>query len=335
MQPVRRISLNRRSSPNFLLASTDNALVSMLGPLLSAAGAHVDVASSANAALALAATPVHHGLVLLDANLPGMEMGRLLAAMRQCAAQSPIIVISDTVHAKLLERLGEGFVGDIVPRTTDPAFWRVRIETALRNHHAVRELEQLRESLALNARYDRLTGVYNREGILSVLFRETDRAQRMKSSLSIVLFDIDDFGHWNSRLGAPVCDGLLGQVAERTSRLLRSYDLLGRVGKDEFLVAMPGCGSVNAAMLAERLRAEVFFPAFQSADKCIRLSACFGISSSRGRSPLVVLREAEQALARARAAGPELIECFGELPETAPAPVLYSLPAAGDELLAW
>ena len=76
----------------------------------------------------------------------------------------------------------------------------------------------------LNAQTDRLTGVYNRETMLAMLFRETDRVQRMKSPLCMILFDIDDFGHWNSRLGAEACDDLLCQVASRTARLLRSYD---------------------------------------------------------------------------------------------------------------
>jgi two-component system, cell cycle response regulator len=157
----------------------------------------------------------------------------------------------------------------------------------------------------------------------------------MKSSLGMVLFDIDEFGHWNSRLGAEACDGLLCQVVDRASRLLRSYDLLGRVGKDEFLIAMPGCSSLNALMLAERMRSEVFSSTFQLADKFIRLSACFGISSSRGRSPLVVLREAEQALAWARSSGPESIECFADCPRPAHAPVTFVSPVTGDELLAW
>jgi diguanylate cyclase (GGDEF)-like protein len=70
----------------------------------------------------------------------------------------------------------------------------------------------LREAAALNAQTDRLTGVYNRETMLAMLFRETDRVQRMKSSLCMILFDIDDFGHWNSRLGSAACDDLLCQV---------------------------------------------------------------------------------------------------------------------------
>ena len=47
------------------------------------------------------------------------------------------------------------------------------------------------------------------------LFRETDRAQRMNTDLCLILFDIDDFGHWNARVGAAACDQLLAKVVER------------------------------------------------------------------------------------------------------------------------
>jgi diguanylate cyclase (GGDEF)-like protein len=177
--------------------------------------------------------------------------------------------------------------------------------------------------------------VYNREALLAMLFRETDRVQRQNSSLCLVLFDIDDFGHWNSRLGVDACDELLCQVVRRTTRLLRSYDVLGRPGKDEFLVVLPGCSATNAMMLAERLRMDVFSLPFHVAGESIRLSACFGLASSIGRSPVVVLREAEQALERARAAGPESIEFFGDSVRPLPAAVTFLSPTSGDELLAW
>ena len=102
------------------------------------------------------------------------------------------------------------------------------------------------------------------------------------------------------------------QVAARTAHLLRSYDVLGRPGMDELLVVLPGCGINNAMMLAERLRLDVFSVPFHVGGEAIRLSACFGLAVSNGRSPVVVLREAEQALERAREAGPESIECFGD-----------------------
>jgi diguanylate cyclase (GGDEF)-like protein len=168
-----------------------------------------------------------------------------------------------------------------------------------------------------------------------MMYRKTDRVQRMNSSLCMILFDLDDFGHWNSRLGTDICDELLCQVVARTALLLRSYDLLGRAGKDEFLIALPGCSSVNAVMLAEPLRVDVFCSPFRVNGDAVRLSACFGIATSTGRSPAVVLREAEQALLVAKATGPESIQCSGDFPEPCAAPVAFLSSTSGDELLAW
>jgi two-component system, cell cycle response regulator len=193
----------------------------------------------------------------------------------------------------------------------------------------------MREAAARGQQIDCLTGAYSRDTILSLLFRETDRVQRMNTALSVILLDIDDFGHWNSRLGPAACDELLIRVAERTGRLLRSYDLLGRVGKDEFLAVLPGCSAVNAALLAERMRAEVFAAPFSLGGHSVRLSACFGIAPSQGRSPIVVLREAEEALRLARETGPETIHCGTGCPEPLPAPVAFLSPISGDDLLAW
>jgi len=320
-----------------LLASHEPALLCSYEPRLLALGSRVEIALSAEAALAALTAPNPPGLVLLDVNLPGMETSQLLAAVRaeDGSRQLPIVLISDTVTHEWLDRLAEGVIDDVIPRASPSGLLELRIEAVLRTRRLAVELERLSESTALNAQVDRLTGVYNRDTLLSMLFRETDRVQRMKSSLCLVLFDVDDFGHWNSRLGAETCDNLLRQIAARATRLLRSYDLIGRTGKDDFLIAMPGCSSINASMLAERLRLEVFCAPFQVAGEAIRLSACFGISVSNGRSPLVVLREAEQALLWARAAGPESIQCFGEGQAPAQPPVTFFTPSTGDELLAW
>ena len=287
------------SKPVYLLASPDPALLADLEPVLAVDGARVEIFLSAETAL-LALTAAHAPtLALIDVNL------------------------------------AEGVIDDLVPRSAEPAFLRLRLQAVLREHRRSRELEMLREATALNAQIDRLTGVYNRETMLSMMFRETDRVQRMNSSLCVILFDIDDFGHWNSRLGSETCDELLCQVATRTARLLRSYDLLGRAGKDEFLIALPGCSSVNAVMMAERLRMDVFSVPFRVNGDAIRLSACFGIASSMGRSPIVVLRETEQALLVAKSSGPESIQCAGDFPEPNAAPVAFLSSTSEDELLAW
>ncbi len=105
-------------------------------------------------------------------------------------------------------------------------------------------------------------------------------------------------------------------------RALRTYDMLGRLGKDEFLMALPGCSLINAAELTERLRMDVFGGSFwvktgQKEIVEVRLSACFGIASSRGRSPIVVIREAEHTLELAKQMGPDSMRCAGDSPAVA------------------
>jgi diguanylate cyclase (GGDEF)-like protein len=326
-----------QSTPIYLLASAEPALLAALESVLAADGASVEIFLSAEAALPALTAAQGPALALLDVNLPGMEMGRLLAATHSEAAgrRFPIILISDAVTQEWINRLAEGIIDDLLPPYTEPAFLRLRIEAAQRGHRLLREIELLREAATLSAQTDRLTGVYNRETMLSMMFRETDRVQRMNTSLCVILFDIDDFGHWNARLGTDACDDLLCQVAARTARLLRSYDVLGRAGMDEFLVALPGCSGVNAVMMAERLRMDVFSSPFRIDGEAVRLSACFGIASSMGRSPVVVLREAEQALLVAKATGPESIQCTGDCPQPYAAPVAFLSSSSGDELLAW
>ena len=325
------------AQPTFLLASPDTDLLHAVEPALLASGARVDVVLSAEAAVAAVSGLHRPSLIFLDVELPGIPIGQLLATFRSesSSLQLSIILIASTVAQEWIDRLAEGVVDDLILRTAESAYWQLRLNLVLRTQRMARELETLRDAALRNAQLDRLTGVYNRESLLSMLFRETDRAQRSQSSMCLVLFDIDDFGHWNSRLGADACDELLCQVASRTAALLRSYDVLGRPGMDEFLVALPACTPANAMTLAERLRGEVFSTPFRVAEETIRLSACFGIAVSHGRSPVVVLREAERALDHAKAGGPESIQCFSSLPQASSSPVTFLSGSSGDELLAW
>ncbi len=322
--------------PTILLASHDPSLLASIEPVLTAADAQVKVVLSGEAAQSALTGPQPPDLVLLDAQLPGVHLGQMITTARGAVGgqRCPIVVIADALGSEWATHLRNGVIDDLIPRSATNPHLRIRLDIVLRTYRRMRDLDQLREATALSAQQDPLTRVYNRSTLLSILFRETDRMQRMKTQLCLLLFDIDDFGHWNSQLGTEACDDLLCQTVERVGRLLRSYDLLGRAGKDEFLTILPGCSTVDAVLLAERLRMDVFATPFQLAGQAIRLSACFGIASSEGRSPVVVLREAELALDQAKEIGPESIQCFGNCTQ-AKEPVAFLAPGSGDELLAW
>jgi two-component system cell cycle response regulator len=322
-----------------LLASDDSALLAAFEPTLLASGLQVEIARSTEAALAAMTAPASPSLALLDAHLPatksGMDMSRLLAAARaEVETHSyPIVLISDTVTEEWRNRLSEGVIDDLIMRSADLSYTLLRLEVAQRAHAGFRELEARRNSAALNAQRDALSGAFDGAALLSMLFRETDRVQRMKTPLSMVMFGID--GEGDSQSSDPARDDVLSLMTQRTIRLLRSYDLMGRVGEDEFLLALPGCNIFNATMLAERLRIDVFSSPFQAAEENIRLSACFGVAASDGRSPLVVLREAEKAMQNARKRGPGTVNCFGECLRAVTDPVAFLSAGFGEESLSW
>lgn len=327
--------------PVVLLASHEPDLLQSSVAALRVTGARVEVALSAEDALARIAAPAPLSppldLALLDPRLPGMPFARLLAAARAEAgnAHFPIVLFSDTATPEWTDRLAEGVIDDLVPFGCGPDLLRLRMDRAMRWFRQKRELEQLRETVALSMETDPLTGVHNRAALLSALFRETDRAQRMNTPLSVILMDVDDFSHWNERLSSETCDQLLVETVERITRLLRTYDLFGRIGKDEFLAGLPGCSAMNAILLAERIRAEVFLEPFRASGHTVRLSACFGVATSGGRSPVIVLREAEEALRLAKEDGPENIRCTGDEMGTTTKPVTFLSPTSGEDLLAW
>lgn len=317
--------------PAVLLASPDSALVDDLQRILNGLGVRVETAQDGESALAAIGSiqnsilnPIQgqaSGLILLDVRLPGMASGRLLAALHERGVHKrcAIALIAEQVSDEWIARLREGAIDDIVPRHADAATWQTHLSTIQRGHALCRELEQLREASVLEVQHDPITGTFTRDTLLTILFRETDRVQRLHGALGVVVMDIDDFGHWNLQLGQDAGDQLLREVARRAGRSLRSYDVLGRLGRDEFLMALPGCSVINAVELTERLRMDVFGGSFwvKTAHKEIvevRLSACFGIAASRGRSPVVVVREAEQAAEHAKQMGPDSIRCAGDSP---------------------
>jgi len=159
----------------------------------------------------------------------------------------------------------------------------------------------------------------SRDELITTLFRETDRAQRFKTALTLILCGIDDWNIWISKVSEDAVRAAEGEIADRIAGVLRCYDLLGRYGAGEFAMILPGCNSFSAVGMAGRLRQEVFGSAFRQGNEAMMFEASFGIAGSGGRSPLVVLRNAENALieARMRRPGPIVRSSYAAEPDPA------------------
>ncbi|MBS1802086.1 MAG: diguanylate cyclase [Acidobacteria bacterium] len=147
-----------------------------------------------------------------------------------------------------------------------------------------------------------------RDELITTLFRETDRAQRLKTGLAVILCGIDRWERCLERLEMRARAEVEHEITRRIARVLRCYDSLGSSEGGEYCLILPGCNSFQAVGMAERLRQEAFGTKIFVEDEELALEACFGVAGSGGRSPLVVLRNAEQALRAARAQGTGSVE---------------------------
>ena len=151
------------------------------------------------------------------------------------------------------------------------------------------------------ARSDPLTGVLNRRGF------ERAAAKRLTESAddatgALLFIDLNDFKQINDRCGHEVGDQLLTIAAERLRKSLRSCDIIGRPGGDEFVALVPDVSGKVADKLAQRLTAALEEP-YLIGSETLQCAASIGLALyPENASTLTgLLREADQAMYRAKA----------------------------------
>ncbi len=115
------------------------------------------------------------------------------------------------------------------------------------------ELLNINKKLELLSTTDQLTKLLNRHKMNSELEKEWKRATRYGNKFSIIMFDIDWFKKINDTYGHQAGDSVLYEIAELTKKTLRSTDIIGRWGGEEFLVLSPGTDLNGAVALARKL----------------------------------------------------------------------------------
>ena len=173
--------------------------------------------------------------------------------------------------------------------------------------------DRLQARLALlerQAHLDPLTGLLNRRGLSRALEREARQGRRVQTPLSALFIDFDDFKKLNDRFGHYLGDRVLARVAHRMESLLRPRDHLGRIGGDEFLLILPSSTSLQAEVVAERLRQAVAAEEFSDDEgRSIRTTISVAVTRVPEGSPSIeaILRRARGALQRAKRSGKNLM----------------------------
>lgn len=163
---------------------------------------------------------------------------------------------------------------------------------------ALRRLRQM-------ATTDSLTGLLVRRRLIELGRDEVDRARRQGRSLAILLIDVDGFKEINDTYGHPAGDELLRAVAAVGRTELRSFDLLGRYGGDEFAAVLPDVGPEEALAVAERLRQAVSALAVRHRDVYLRTTVSVGVvcGGTEGESLTELIAAVDGALYAAKTGG--------------------------------
>jgi diguanylate cyclase (GGDEF)-like protein len=152
---------------------------------------------------------------------------------------------------------------------------------------------------------DELTGLANRREILHALDWLIGAARRSGRPLSVAVLDIDHFKKVNDAHGHPAGDEVIRRVAQLAVEIMREQDLVGRLGGEEFVIAMPDIGVEAARLACERLREALsVLPILLPTGQAVSVTLSTGITQFAGdddRTQLIA--RADEALYWAKKQG--------------------------------
>jgi diguanylate cyclase (GGDEF)-like protein len=166
-------------------------------------------------------------------------------------------------------------------------------------------LKQNKEELERLAVTDVLTRLANRKQIMTVLNNHIEEYRRYGHDFSVLMVDIDHFKMVNDTHGHLVGDSVLVQVAQVFKKLLRTLDVAGRYGGEEFLIILGQTETQKAVLTAERIRLAVESYPFVYQDVELHLTISIGIAgiTSSQDTDNSLIGRADDALYKAKAAG--------------------------------
>ncbi|HEY5939302.1 MAG TPA: GGDEF domain-containing protein, partial [Gemmatimonadales bacterium] len=160
---------------------------------------------------------------------------------------------------------------------------------------------------------DSLTGLVNRGAFTGSLCERLDAARESGASVALFIIDLDRFKNLNDTLGHPAGDAALVHFARVIREQIRTFDVAGRIGGEEFAVWLPETGLDLGGKIAERIRIKLGTTAWDWRGRQWPLSASFGVAAcpETSRSLDNLPAQADSALYVAKRSGRNRVEKAG------------------------
>ncbi len=178
--------------------------------------------------------------------------------------------------------------------------------------HIALTLEKIRlfNEIKMLSIHDGMTGVFNHAYVIGEVDSEIERAKRYDATFSLILLDVDNFKEINDSYGHLAGDFVLKSMAQLIEKNLRTIDMVGRYGGEEFIVILPQTDLKNAHIAGERLRQAVEATTFLHDDKMIQLTISLGVATYQdGKNTQSLIKIADDNLYRAKKEGKNKI-CY-------------------------
>jgi two-component system, cell cycle response regulator len=244
-------------------------------------------------------------VILLDIEMPGLDGYQVLAELKSDAVLKNIPVVFLTSRSGMEDVvLGlRGGAHDYLKKPFEPVELLARVGAAIHVKKLQDELQQRNTELDRASRTDGLTGLYNRRHLDQELALRNQDALRHHEPICLLLLDIDHFKDINDTYGHPAGDLVLQAFADRVSLGLRTGDIAGRWGGEEFLVILPRTNLAGALEVAERIRCATAAAPVTVAGQDITVSVSGGCALGPADSADAVVHLADQCLYQAKHAG--------------------------------
>ncbi len=248
-------------------------------------------------------------IVMVSLNLNGEDGLRLCSHLKsnERTRSVPIVMIAEQDDMVFVAHGLEIGAHDYIMRPLDKNELLARVRTQIRRKRFQERLRSTYEISLNMALTDSLTGLYNRRYFEVHLDKLLQKNKVSRKAMAVIMIDIDHFKSVNDTYGHNVGDEILKIFAERMSGSLRSFDLVARLGGEEFVVLLPDISKERAYMVAERLRRSVADTPFPCAIEggALRVTASLGaaVIEHGGHQIHEVLDRADKCLYEAKRSG--------------------------------
>ena len=223
------------------------------------------------------------------------------------AHELPVVLMVDDAAAQdAVERGLLAGADDVVRISAVDGELQARFAVQLRNRRhrdSLRSLRSERDRLRVKATVDPLTGVLNRGALEEALLAELTRG----TMFAVMFIDLDHFKNINDKYGHDVGDTVLRALGGHLRRTIRSNDVAGRYGGEEFVVCLAGCDNEFAPKIAERHREWIEALTFPKENHPERVTASIGVAVFNPALPdsslSALLKRADSALYQAKHRG--------------------------------